>query len=147
MATTDGARQVVLAIHGRHANAILDGKKTHELRRRPPALSAGDRVYLYATSPQSAVVGWFIVRSVSRHTPNKVWADVGAGFAISKTEFDKYVAGAREVVALEVAETSRLRRPSGARELVGVDSAFTPPQSAVVLRSPSLRTHLEQLSP
>ena len=143
-----GVRQIVLAIHGRHADAILRGKKTYELRRRLPAVSEGDYVYLYATAPQSAVVGGFRVKRVRREGPGKMWKLVGGkGFAISKSEFEAYVAGASEVVALEVAEPVRLRRSAPVGELAGVDSGFRPPQSAVVLRSHSLRSHLEALAP
>ncbi len=141
------ARHIVLAIHGRHADAILCGKKTHELRRRLPAVSEGDYVYLYATAPQSAVVGGFRIKRVRREGPRQMWKLVGRrGFAISKAEFEAYVAGASEVVALEVAEPVRLRRSAPVGELAGLDSGFRPPQSAVVLRSPSLRNHLEALA-
>ena len=142
------ARQIVLAIHGRHADAILCGKKTHELRRRLPTVEEGDFVYLYATAPQSAVVGGFRIKGVRREGPRKMWKLVGGkGFAISKSEFEAYVAGASEVVALEVEEPVRLRRSAPLEELAGLDSGFRPPQSAIVLRSHSLRSHLEALAP
>lgn len=138
---------IVLAIHGRHARAILCGEKTHELRRRLPALSPGDCVYLYETAPKSAVVGGFRVKSVRRERPKAMWDLVGAdGFAISKAEFQAYVNGAQEVVALEVADPFRLRRSATVAELAGVDSAFRPPQSATFLRSSTLLAHLQALA-
>ena len=143
----NGARKIVLAIHGRHADAILCGEKTHELRRRFPTVSEGDFVYLYATAPQSAVVGRFRIKGVRREVPKRMWRLVGRrGFAISKSEFEAYVDGASEVVALEVEEPVRLRQPTPVKELQGVDSGFRPPQSAIVLRSPSLRDHLDALT-
>ena len=146
MTSRDAVRQLIIAIHERHADAILNGKKTHELRRRLRSVSEGDRVYLYATAPVSAVVGWFVVRSVSRNAPDSMWAEVGAGFAISETEFDAYTSGAAEVTALEVAEPSRLRRPAAVPELIEIAPDFTPPQSVTMLRNPGLREHLEQLA-
>ena len=139
-------RRIVLAIHGRHARAILGGRKTHELRRRLPTLSPGDWVYLYETAPESAVVGGFRVKGVRRACPEAMWDLVGAdGFAISESEFLAYVDGAKEVVALEVADPFRLRRSASVAELVGVDSDFRPPQSATFLRSSNLLTHLQAL--
>ena len=139
------ARQIVLAIHAHHAAAILSKKKTHELRRRLMNVNKGDRIYLYATSPESAVVGGFSVGAVDRDTPHGLWNRIGKGFAISKSDFDAYVSGAREVVAIQVENTFRLRRPTQVRELMGVDSAFNPPQSALILRSHSVREHLARL--
>lgn len=139
------ARQIVLAIHARHAAAILAKKKTHELRRRLMNVDKGDRIYLYATSPESAVIGGFSVGAVERDTPRGLWKRIGKGFAISKRDFDAYVSGAREVVAIQVENTFHLRRPTQVRELMGVDSAFSPPQSALILRSQSVREHLAQL--
>ena len=137
-------RQIVLAIHAHHASAILARKKTHELRRRL-SVGTGDRIYLYATSPDSAVIGGFSVGAVDRDTPHGLWKRIGKGFAISKSDFDAYVSGAREVVAIQVENTFRLRRPTQVRELMGVDSAFSPPQSALILRSHSVREHLARL--
>ena len=145
MAGDNITRHVVLAIHGRHAQAILNGEKTHELRRRLPTIAEGDYVWLYETAPQSAIVGGFVVGGVSRRSPTSIWADMGSGFAITKNEFDDYVAGAAEVVAIEVGESFRLRRPSAKQEMAGVGSGFTPPQSVTVLHSRILTVHLERL--
>lgn len=144
-AEDNGVRHVALAIHGRHAQAILNGEKTHELRRRLPTISKGDYVWLYETAPQSAIIGGFIVGQVSRQSPTRIWANVGSGFAITKDEFEDYVAGAAEVVALKVGESFRLRRPSAKQEMAGVGSGFTPPQSVTVLHSRILTGHLERL--
>lgn len=139
-------RRIVLAIHGRHAEAILCGRKTHELRRRLPTLTPGDWVYLYETAPESAVVGGFRVKGVRRERPKAMWDVVGRdGFAITKSEFQAYVRGAKEVIALEVADPFRLRRSASAAELAGVDSAFRPPQCATFLRSSTLLAHLQAL--
>ena len=145
MASAEGSRQLVLAIHERHANAILGGNKTHELRRRLRSVAEGDRVYLYATAPASAVIGSFVVRSVSRMTPAGMWEEIGDGFAISESEFHTYTAGAAEVTALEVGEPRRLRRPAAAGELTRIAPEFSPPQSVSMLRSPAVQTHLERL--
>lgn len=138
-------RHILLAIHARHAYAILSGKKTHELRRRLRNVAKGDRVYLYATAPNSAVIGGFSVSYVDRDTPRDIWKRIGEGFAISKGDFDAYVSGAQEVVAIRVGDTFHLRRPTQARELMGVDAAFSPPQSALILRSQPVRSHLARL--
>ena len=55
---------IVLAIHPEYADAILEGSKSFEIRRRCPDLPPGTLVYLYATSPISEIVGGFVLRRV-----------------------------------------------------------------------------------
>jgi predicted transcriptional regulator len=51
-------RDIVASIHPRHAQAILDGTKTVELRRKVWRMGAEiDRMFLYETAPTSALVG------------------------------------------------------------------------------------------
>jgi predicted transcriptional regulator len=51
------ASDALISIRPGYANAILDGTKTIELRRRVPELVSGTRLWIYATRPTAAVVG------------------------------------------------------------------------------------------
>lgn len=140
------ARQVVLAIRPRFASAILDGSKTYELRKRlPKGLRSGDLVYLYETAPTSAMVGAFTIADVLPISPDDAWEQVGQGFAISKTEFDTYVNGAKQVVALKVDERFRLRESLSHNALASIDASFSPPRSARLIRSLELANLLREL--
>lgn len=140
--------EILLAIHERHANAIMAKRKTHELRKRIPTLAEGALVYLYQTAPRSAVIGRFVVRSVHRKPPCEAWSDVGTdGFCISEPEFTAYVGTATEVTALEVDDPVWLCRPATVSELRDIDAGFHPPQSASYLRSEAIRKYLEDLLP
>lgn len=138
--------RIVLAIHSRHAQAILEGEKTHELRKRLPRLSRGDVVYLYETAPTSSIVGGFVVDGVRRDTPARTWRTVGNGFAITKPEFDGYVNGSEKVIALKVSGAFRLKNAVTKNDLAALAVTFTPPQSAVVVRDPTLVRHLDTLA-
>jgi len=49
---------IMLSIHPQHAEAILDGRKTLEIRKtKPTRLNCHEYIYLYATAPVRAVVG------------------------------------------------------------------------------------------
>ena len=140
------SRQLVLAIHGRFASAILNGTKAYELRKRlPKGLSAGDRVYLYETAPTSAIVGAFTIAKVLKLSVPEAWQTVGAGLGITKEEFDSYVNGAGKVVALKVQERFRLRRQQSCQDLASLDAAFCPPRSAVVIENDALLAYLGEL--
>lgn len=52
---------VLLSINPYWANLIYTGKKTYEMRKRPPfRCNIGDKVFLYETYPVCAVTGYFV---------------------------------------------------------------------------------------
>jgi predicted transcriptional regulator len=57
IATTIGARTLLLSLRPRFADAILAGAKTVELRRRPINARPGTAILLYASRPMMAIVG------------------------------------------------------------------------------------------
>jgi predicted transcriptional regulator len=57
------AREVLMSIHRGHVDEIFDGVNRWEFRRRT-ALRPGERVWMYATAPSAAVLGWFEVGQV-----------------------------------------------------------------------------------
>ena len=69
-------RFALMSIHPKYANAILDGSKRVEFRKRrlPDDI---DRVVIYATSPIKAVVGEFMVREQVTNTPSALWREFG----------------------------------------------------------------------
>jgi predicted transcriptional regulator len=67
-------RDIVASIHPRHAQAILDGTKTVELRRKVWRMGAEiDRMFLYETAPTSALVGHVRVGVCRTMPPDELW--------------------------------------------------------------------------
>ena len=75
---------LVIAIHPRFADAILEGRKTFELRRRFPAVAPGTLIYLYATAPTSGIVGGFTSAGQKAGSPEAAWREKGKGLALSR---------------------------------------------------------------
>ena len=124
MAPRSHRRIALLSIHPRHANAILDGRKTVELRRTslPPDVS---HVVVYATSPLQRVLGWFEVGAVERDRPWRLWEEHGSATGIARREFRSYFAGAAQGTAISVRRAVALGSP------VRLSSVWSssPPQS------------------
>jgi len=87
---------LLLSIHPRHAEKILDGTKTVELRRVLPRIGKGDLVFVYASSPVKALIGAFKVDRVVTDRPRQLWEIVQEKAGITRKEFDTYYAGASE---------------------------------------------------
>lgn len=139
---------LVLSIHPNYADAIFAGRKRFELRRVMPRVVPGATIYVYATAPVSAVVGFFEAGDVRRDSRAAIWRDLRDELAIEKKDYDRYFSGCRIVSAVRVIEPRLLRRPAPLPELRGVSptATFTAPQSSVRVKDDVLRQHLEALS-
>lgn len=139
-------RDLVLAIHPVHAEKILAGIKTYELRSRFPGVDPGTKVYLYATAPISAVIGGFEVGAIVSDSPAHIWKTLSRSLCVTKSTFDEYASGRAALKAIEVLRPFRLDRPVSRRELQELSETYTPPQSAGFLRHLALQHRLEHLS-
>lgn len=126
-----------MAIHPGYANAILDGRKTVEFRKRGLAPDVRT-VVIYATSPEKRIVGEFTVDSVTVAAPAELWSTAGSQGCIARADFDAYYAASGSAAGIGVANARRYRVPVPLSEL---DPTPAVPQSYTYL---SIEVH-EQL--
>jgi predicted transcriptional regulator len=117
---------ILLSVKPEFAEAILDGQKTFEFRRRVFRNQAVRRVVLYASAPVQRVVGEFTIADVLCMAPRALWQATKSGSGINRDYFDAYFVGRDTAYALQVARPKRYRRPLGLREHFGISR---PPQS------------------
>lgn len=121
------AADAIISIHPTYADAILAGKKTIELRRRVPELPSGTRLWIYATRPTGAVIGFVTILNVARAHPTKIWKKHRNGAAIDYVSFKSYFNGAREAVAISLTAEQRVD-PITIDQLREIRERFHPPQ-------------------
>ena len=124
--------EAIISIYPNHADAILDGRKTIELRRRIPTLPTGTRLWIYATRPTGAIVGYVTIREVSRARPLTIWRKYRAAAAVDYATFAAYFAGAKEAVAILLATAKRIV-PVTVEQLREIRDSFHPPQVVTLL--------------
>lgn len=134
MAAWSDQRIALLSVHPRHAEAILDGRKTVELRRSFPITDV-THIVLYATSPVQRIVGWFSVAGVRSASPKEIWDHDGASAAVPQEEFRRYFEGTDQAIAILVGISHRLIEPIALEKL---PSHSRPPQSFRYLRHEDL---------
>jgi predicted transcriptional regulator len=123
---------VLLSIKPKFANAILDGEKTFELRRKIFRDGAVTRIVLYASSPVQRVVGEFQIKSVLEEEPGELWKLTAGRTGVERNFFDEYF-GAREIgYAVEVSSPKRYDNPKPLQEYCGLSR---PPQSFCYLNA------------
>lgn len=119
---------MILSLHPRHAQNVLEGLKVTELRRTRPLVQMGQQVAVYATSPVSAIVGAVTVASVSSMPLDSLKESHLERALIADSDFDAYFSGCSKGVAIGLTEPSRLENPaylSDIREAI----AWNPPQT------------------
>lgn len=130
---------LVLSIRDTHAQNILQGTKTVELRRMRPRLEEGDIVLIYAPRPIMALVGGFVVKKVIATQPEKLWRLVGGVSGLTRSQFLEYYSGASMGFGICIDKTWRLGKPVSLATLKRSWSHFSPPQGFRYLRADEVR--------
>ena len=121
-------RTLLLSLRPRFADAILNGTKTIEIRRRPINAAPGTQVILYASSPQMAVVGTARLAELTVCAPDEGWRRFHRTFGLTRPEYDAYLDGTPAAHLLHLARVNRLNQPLPLHEL-RQQAPFQPPQS------------------
>lgn len=119
---------LLLSLRPRFAEAILDGSKTIEIRRRPVKAAPGTPLILYASSPTMAVVGTAVLADVVVLTLHTAWRRYRETLGVSWSEFSGYLEGAPAAHLLRVTDAKELDEHLPLQTLRR-NGPFHPPQS------------------
>ncbi len=123
-----------MAIHPTFANAILDGRKRVEFRKRALAPDVST-VVVYATAPVKYIIGEFDLDGTVSSTPDDVWAAVGDAGCIDHDSYAAYYAGSRLAVGILISAARRYAVPVA---LADLDPEPAVPQSFAYLPAAQL---------
>jgi predicted transcriptional regulator/DNA-binding Xre family transcriptional regulator len=123
------SRDVLFSIRPVHAEKILTGDKTVELRRRfANAVTPGTLALIYSTSPTSALTGSAKIKAVQCTDLRTLWKNHRKGACLDRSDFEAYFAGLERGYAIILDSPRPLERPVGLMEL-RKRFGFEPPQS------------------
>ena len=110
MATKDNRNVILLPIFPQYANAIMEGKKKVEFRKRniPSHIK---HVVVYSTAPEKMVIGTFEVDRITKATPKALWKKFNKiGFVEKEFLFDYY--DNQDIgIAIHVGKTREIENP------------------------------------
>jgi predicted transcriptional regulator len=118
-----------LSVRPKYAERILQGIKTVELRRVCPAVSEGDKIVLYISSPTREVKAILIVESIICDRPEKLWREIKDKAGVTRTEFEDYFNGAKSGVAIHIRDVKELSSSISLSVLRKLWPNFMPPQN------------------
>ncbi|MBA3986453.1 MAG: ASCH domain-containing protein [Flavobacteriales bacterium] len=118
---------VILSIKPKYAKSILSGEKKVEFRKTKFARDV-DRIYIYSSSPEQRIIGYFLIENIVEDTPEKLWRkfkDVGA---VTRSDFFEYYSKKNIAYAIRIKSCKKFKRPINPKDLF---EKFTAPQSYI----------------
>ena len=119
-------KYVLMSIKPQYAQSIKSGKKTVELRRVAPKVTAGDIIIIYESMPVQQITAFCEVESLLSMKPSDLWEAVYLKACITKEEFNQYFQGKQYANGIELKSVFLLDAPKTMREL---SWDLHPPQS------------------
>ncbi|MCD6018903.1 MAG: hypothetical protein K0S53_2024 [Bacteroidetes bacterium] len=80
---------VILSIKPKYANAILAGEKKVEFRKLTFKKEI-EKVYIYSSSPEQRIIGYFTIKNIIADTPENLWQKFKRVGSITKDDFFQY---------------------------------------------------------
>ena len=121
--------KILLSIKPEYAEKILCGEKKYEFRRRIPTHDV-DSILIYASSPQSRVIGEVDVTMILSMPPKKLWIKTKEGAGISRTTFENYFKDCSTANAFVLGDFKKFKRPQRLTKY----NIQHPPQSFVYIK-------------
>jgi predicted transcriptional regulator len=118
---------LVFSLAPKWIEEILGGRKTVELRRRPPMLTTPVPAYLYESSPTCRMRVKCLVGPTTSLPPDALWEKFGRRSCVEKGYFDRYFLNAQTAHALELMNVIDIGTDITLQRLRKL--GFTPPQN------------------
>ncbi|SHH34941.1 hypothetical protein [Desulfosporosinus lacus] len=104
-------------------NRMLEGIKIYEYRR-VRFRTLPHKIFIYSTSPEKSIIGFFTPEIFYCDTPAEIWQRTYIHSGLSKQEYDLYTNNAQLVTAIKVRKIIQFDKP-----INPYMTAFKPPQS------------------
>jgi len=136
--------EILISLKPRHAESIFGGIKTVELRKRRLNVEPGCRVWIYATTPTAAILGYARLDRIEVAPPPQLWKKLGRKTGISREEFETYFQGCEVAYGLVLADVMEMEAPLPLARIRETIDNFHPPQFYCHLNGARRSMHLSR---
>lgn len=133
---TEIPADILISLEPRHAENILIGIKTVELRKRKIDVKPNTRLWLYSKKPVAGVVGHVSIQATITLEPSKMWDQFGDCIKVTKKEFFDYLGDREFAYGLMLEHPHRLEKIVSLDAIRSAKVAFAPPQFFKKLNHP-----------
>jgi predicted transcriptional regulator len=128
---------ILISLHPKHCDNVLAGIKTVELRRRRLKVLPGTRVWIYTKRPRACIAAVAVIEAIHEGSHSELWRKFGDRAAISRPDFDEYLAGVARGYAIVLRSAFSLKKAIRLEEVRRRVRTFHPPQFFKRLRPDS----------
>lgn len=136
-------RDILISLAPAYTQAILDGRKTVELRRRRLRVGNGTRIWIYSKTPTARIEATACVQQIHEGDPEGLWSEFGDATGISRAEFDHYFSGCSRGCAVVLDSICALVPALDLSTMKSEVAGFHPPQFFKRLSAEELGTLLQ----
>ena len=115
----------VFSIKKEYCLNLLNGRSMWEYRRRKNQIRAGDKIILYATSPDKELIGEFIVGQIIIGSAEEVWQKTKSEVCYKFDEVVSYLKSGDYPIAFKVNGSKKYEKPISLLKI----PFFKPPMS------------------
>ncbi len=105
----DISTSVILSIKPIYAHAIMSGEKTVEFRKKVFKKKI-ERVYVYSSSPDQKILGYFTIKEIIEDTPEMLWDKFSKVGCIDKKSFFEYYRDVKKGFSIVINEFIKFRK-------------------------------------
>ncbi|TWP31789.1 ASCH domain-containing protein [Apibacter muscae] len=120
---------VILSIKPTYANAILSGLKKVEFRKKIFKKPV-DKIFIYSSSPQKMIIGYFTFSEIMEDTPKNIWDKFNKVGGIGKKDFFEYFKGVEKGYSIIINSYEKFKIEIDPIEFI---EEFSAPQSYIYL--------------
>ena len=121
---------VLISIKPKYVQEILSGNKKYEYRKSVFTKEI-DKIYIYSTSPEQKIVGYFKYTGYIKETPEKIWESTKKCSGIDEESYYKYFNKKLYAYAIKIEEIFVFQIPIDPKETL---QDFIAPQSFMYLQ-------------
>jgi predicted transcriptional regulator len=125
----DTLTSVILSIKPIYAQAIMAGTKKVEFRKKIFKKPI-DKVFVYSSSPEKKIIGYFTIGEIIEDSPEKLWEKFNEVGGINKEDFFEYYKNSETGFSIEVKEFEKFNEDINPAEFF---EKFCAPQSYIYL--------------
>lgn len=121
----DTSTSAILSIKPIYAHAIMSGEKKVEFRKKVFKKKI-ERVYVYSSSPDQKIIGYFTIKEIIEDTPNQLWNTFNKVGGINRDAFFDYYKGVEKGYSIVIKEFKKYREAVDPYKMI---KNFNAPQS------------------
>lgn len=130
----DTLTSVILSIKPIYSNAIIAGEKKVEFRKKKFKRPV-DKIFIYSSSPEKLIIGYFTISKIVEDTPENLWATFNEVGGINKDDFFEYYKSATTGFSIIIDEVHKFEFGIDPIEFL---EKFSAPQSYIYVEEKKL---------